>query len=83
MHKLGGERLESGPAERDLGVWVDGKLNRSQQHVLAARGAKRVLWCVKHSITALLGTGKALGHLAWSAPIQPLRAHPAGAAGSG
>lgn len=25
MYKVGNERLESSPAERDLGVWVDGK----------------------------------------------------------
>jgi len=40
MHKLGDGRLESSPAERHLGVWVDGKLKRNQQCDLAAkRGA--------------------------------------------
>jgi len=51
-YKLGKEWLESSPAERNLGVLVDSRPNRSQQSALAARRANQILGCIKHSITS-------------------------------
>ncbi|PKU43370.1 rna-directed dna polymerase from mobile element jockey-like [Limosa lapponica baueri] len=51
-YKLGDERLKSSPADRDLGGWVDGKLNMSQRCALAAKRANCVLGCIEHSIAS-------------------------------
>ena len=51
-YKLGRERLESSPEEKDLQVLTDTRVNMSRQCVLAAQKYKCTLGCIKRSVTS-------------------------------
>ena len=57
QYKPGDVGTEHSPAEKDLGILVDGKLDTSQQRALAAQKASHIPGCIKRNVVSRLMEG--------------------------
>ena len=65
QYRLGDEGMEGSPAEKDLGLLVDEKLDMSQQCMFAAQAANCILGCIPSSVSSRWREGFYPSTLLW------------------